>query len=1031
VAKLNPQSIENRSYGVIPLTGGSDFETSKALVEPGTLRDVLNYEVTSQGYDRSQGLLLYGGTYDAAVENMWFIGETEANSTLGGAGSFTLGGEVRWDTGTGTCIYWFEDGANSTRSLGLVEVSGTSPDLATTFYDIVTGTTFTLNDTRRAQKLEDATYAHDSSGVASTVTDYLTFINGVNTSLVASASAAWPYYKPYIPGTGAITGGFQFKDNIYCVRDYMGVGFQSGSNRPDLGNIITIDAFTGKVADVVLEAGAWEAGTAEGVIYLEPSSTGSNSETVFNAEVSSSDTITNTTLAETVGDVLATRHKNKGQLWKAQREGWSWIDLGHSIRFDTGTTQPNAQVLPIFVDQAPGFFADTGYVDPDTAVAVGDTGVYSAWNNVANVIGDDAAVADSLLSASGESQIIEVDFSDIIDSKDTKILGIEVDVECRQTVGTDVNISELRLINTATGAQYQSDNVADNQALDNTLTSYTFGGSTDLWGMVSIEDTDINAGDLAVRIQFQNTNGGSTRTVEVDYIKVKVHYIARGQVVYLNDGSTDVTTADLYAYDKHSGVWGSGTAAGYMTLHNVSDPTAVVAGLSIYTRASGGGDLIAKTTSNLTRNMFPSEAELDAENSRHENIEANFYEDENGNAIYGATGAGPAYQFDDLELFASIRTPVAPHLDKPRHVAFHKNHLALSIDAHILVSSVGSPNVFDTSADATTWPVRDNITGLIPVSGEALGAISRESTHALLGTSFVDFSVQNIKPNSGGIEYTDVDIFGPMYSDFNGITTLETTQRFGNFLPRPLTDKVSSWVRDRFQRRPSFELLDRRPVAAVPVRSKNQYRVYFGDGYILNVHVPVPVQSANEVPQPPQAMIGHLDPTSLSSTYVPTWIDSSVLSTGRERIVMGTADGSVWIVDGANGIQDTTGLNEVECYFTLNPVNGGFPQGAHQTYSMTLHGDFLQAQTITTSVGKDYLDVAGTEQTKTVGQYTDAPIFEAEPNYTDVDVNVFTDGLSLKVQTSMDGSKPHKFHTITHRFRLKGAGRDRTQSARG
>jgi hypothetical protein len=140
---ISPKDIENRSYSIVPLSGGLNFTESKALVQPGTLQDTLNYEVKSRGYSRAQGLLLYHGTYDASVENLWYIADINANLTLVGTG-FTLGGKVTWANGYGTCIYWEEVGSTY-KALGVVDVEGTAPAQTDTFTDAETGTTLSIS----------------------------------------------------------------------------------------------------------------------------------------------------------------------------------------------------------------------------------------------------------------------------------------------------------------------------------------------------------------------------------------------------------------------------------------------------------------------------------------------------------------------------------------------------------------------------------------------------------------------------------------------------------------------------------------------------------------------------------------------------------------------------------------------------------------------------------------------------------------------------------------------------------------------
>lgn len=1028
---VDTKVIENRNFGVVPFAGGLDLRESKALVRPGTLASCLNYEVTGRGYSRGQGLFLYGGTYDSAVESMWWIAETEANSTLVGSG-FTLGGEVTWEGGSGTCVYWNTDGLNSTRNLGVVDVVGESPTTATAFTDTDTSTVFTLTGARVAQELLSATYAHNGSAVAGTVTDYLTFMNSVNTALCASSSSTWPYYKPRIPGTGASTGGFQFRDSVYAARDYMGVGFEGGANEPIFDDTITIDGFTGTVSHYRLTSGNWESGDAAGVLYFIPSSVGSNSSATFSAEVDNGDTITNTTQGNTVGTVLSSGNKNAGFLWKASRQGWSLIDLGYSVKYNNGDVAFPAQVAPLFLDPANVDYIDSGYYTVTSGTAIGDTGIYAAWSNVANITADDGANATATLSPGQKSQILQGNPISFVNSERAQMVGIQVKVQASQSAGTDVRINSIKLVNNATGAtEYLSDNQTDLSTLTSTPTDYEFGGQINLWGYESIDPEDLQNQDISVQVQFENT-GASSRTVSVDAIWMRVHFTGKGTRVYFWDGTTNVANATIYSYDLHDGSFDTNDAEGYITLHDVVNPEAIVPGLEIYRNTTGSGTPYATTAGSAKRNVLPSEEELAAQNSKWVAQDGNFYENDDGEAVYTCTGASPAFFLDINDKFAFIRTPVAPDKDKPRHVEIHANHLALGLQSgHVLTSVISSPNDFDTANGASAHPYRDKVTGLASVAGNALGVMCQDSINLLVGTQDASitgandpFRVQNVTPKTGAIEYTIADVFGPMYADYQGVTTISTSDKFGDFEPGRLTAAIEPFTRDRLQRRPATELSSKRPVLAAPFRAKSQYRLYFGDGYFLTLYVGNPQQ-------PAEPCLGHYDPENLTDTYVPTWINSSILSAGRERVVMGTADGSVWIVDGANGIQDDSGLTEIGCHIELNPINTGYPQGAHKTYHFTVLGDFYTAETITASYGRDYLPVDQTSsRTKVVGDYSNAPILNPLTDYVTYYVTELSDAFSIRFDTTMDGSKPHTLHTGIHRYSRKGSARNNTQIPR-
>ena len=1023
---------------MIPLVQGCDFESSKAIVAPGTLQECMNYEVNSLGYERSQGLLVYNGTYDRSVDNMWYIADLDADALYSGV-SFDLGTTVTWNGGSGTCV--FSRSIGSLKELGLVNIVGEVPDTATVF-TAENGETFTLSGSRRGQLLVDPineTYATDPSTglpIAGTTTDYLAFIKVVNNLLSQATNTTWPHFKPGIPGVGPITGGFQFNDNVYAVKDYYCVYFQNGENEPNIGDTVSIGFDTFMIADYEITAGYFEAGNAIGYLYFRPADGTTHDKASWVITAATGGDIDNVTQSNKIAEVFTgvgfeDSWRKKGLLWKAEREGWKHIDTGYSLRFQNGTNPPNARVTPLYLSESVGAVQNTGWVQASN-VAQSGSASFATWSDLANIYADDGAYVTATLAAGQESKVIEVLFSDVVNAAFTDILGIEVRIEAGASANNAVRPNLVALIDnggTDLGPfQFKSLNLGSNEYLTTVDTNYQYGGQTDLWGFKGKTVEDINDGGLRIRFKVINDDGVS-RNVRIDDIAVKVHYVSRGQRVFFYDTNTsaDVAEGDIYSFDVHDGSWGGvdNNAFGWMSFHDVDTPSAVVAGLEMRTEASGGGLLIAETNSQFKYNLLPGSAELEREHSKYRTIKANFYENEDGEAIYGTNGVSPLFQFDGDEHFSFIRLPVAPEQDKPRHVQFHKNHLVVSANSHILISVVGSPTDFNTANDAVTFGVRDPITGLQSLPGDAMGILCEESIHALSGTYFNEFQVQNITPQSGAIEYTTADVMGPLFADFNGITNVNTTAAFGDFKTRPYTAAIYKWMSRRHQKTAGSLIDDTAPILSVAVRSKNQYRLYYEDGYIVSLGMP---QGSRDSSKP---MIGHYDPEFLTTDYVPTWIDSTVLSDGRERVVMGTKDGNVWIVDGANGIQGEGQLLEVPCWFTINPVNLGFIQGAHSTKGLTLYGDFMRAQNITYSVGYDYLPPSSTPRDITLGHYDEAPVLEAEVGYTDIYPKSYTDGFSLKLETTMDGSKPHRFHSLLQRANTKGAGRNNTQKSRG
>jgi hypothetical protein len=113
-----------------------------------------------------------------------------------------------------------------------------------------------------------------------------------------------------------------------------------------------------------------------------------------------------------------------------------------------------------------------------------------------------------------------------------------------------------------------------------------------------------------------------------------------------------------------------------------------------------------------------------------------------------------------------------------------------------------------------------------------LSIFCRKSIHALAGTTVDNFATQVLSPKIGAVEYTVTDMGFPVYANAYGIYTLAQTNQYGDYLGTPMSQDVSPWLRPRLVRKLTSP---KEVVVAWPVRSKNQYRLAFSDGYVLTM----------------------------------------------------------------------------------------------------------------------------------------------------------------------------------------------------
>lgn len=157
------------------------------------------------------------------------------------------------------------------------------------------------------------------------------------------------------------------------------------------------------------------------------------------------------------------------------------------------------------------------------------------------------------------------------------------------------------------------------------------------------------------------------------------------------------------------------------------------------------------------------------------------------------------------------------------------------------ISVVGKPYNFSGMEGASSWAIGDPVVGLLPLSGTLLGIFCQKSVWGISGTTVDNFATQVIAPRIGAIEYTIADMGFPVYANAYGIYTLSQTSEYGDYLGTPMSQDVSPWLRPRLLRKYTSR---KEVVAAWPVRSKNQYRLAFLDGFVLSMTLNAGSQTA-------------------------------------------------------------------------------------------------------------------------------------------------------------------------------------------
>lgn len=207
--------------------------------------------------------------------------------------------------------------------------------------------------------------------------------------------------------------------------------------------------------------------------------------------------------------------------------------------------------------------------------------------------------------------------------------------------------------------------------------------------------------------------------------------------------------------------------------------------------------------------------------AKHENQQGNFFGQRGTIRTYGCDGANRGYEFDGTYL-VPIATGASP--DTPKHLSVHKNYLFFSINSSLFYSEVGQPYRWVTGGEIA---VGDTISGLVQQPGSqgtgALSVFCRGIVFVLYGTDAAVFNLTPYNVGIGSIDYTQQNGGKTFYFSSEGVTSLQTTLDYGNFLAATLTARILPFI-----------VQERTLVScSTLMRLKNQYRIFFTDGYGL------------------------------------------------------------------------------------------------------------------------------------------------------------------------------------------------------
>lgn len=764
-----------------------------------------------------------------------------------------------------------------------------------------------------------------------------------------------------------------------------------------------------------------------------------------------------TSLFELDDMVYATRDNeagDAGKLYKttdlpdlAKDVEWEEIDLGLTLDFKNGRTNPltiyDKEFLDVEVEPSNPVLDKLGSEAESVATLdlVGSnlnvTTSTGAWANPEHALSDDnddvmstAFRQHASINVWYQTQLLRITDFDV--GKDASVFARVVGVKAEVAHGYKGTISGSGTMEFRMKSAHLTNVGGTDNKRDATVRSQTTADGDQFYTSILGSDTDDwNAGDPSIENFFDEdfgidlvfegryisgdiTTSSQGNRFYVRWVKLSVYFDDGSERVYFWNGTSDVAEADVLDTQVESGSWENDDAKGTFTLYNAVTPENIIPDLEIRSAPDGAGAYIADTDGVTTSGVFPTSTQINDENAFVQTIKSNFYMDEEKEAIYGVSGAGPAFTFDGTYM-RQVRSPVPKEKDKPRHIANHQDHLVLGFKSgSILVSVAGEPTLFDGVEGASEWGFGSRITGLLPLKGNALAVFTRDSTHAFIGNSLENFTTQYISKTSGALEYSMVNMGQPIYCDNFGISNIGVTEQYGDFNWNKLSRSISPWIQDAIQESSDFIYNYPEIVTALPVRYKNQYRLYFSDGTNLTMAMaPVP-----EGDFPMFTFHNYSEGNDFSENhFVPTASLSTVLSDGRELTMVGDKQGDIYVLEQGTGILTNSELIPYDSYITFNPFNGDMPVQNIKYNQTFIHLKHAGKQELTLSAGVNYLQPVPTTFTDTVEGVT--PLggihFDLVPDKIVAHLPSVTDGFSLKINSTSNGNLPHIVQAITYK----------------
>lgn len=449
-----------------------------------------------------------------------------------------------------------------------------------------------------------------------------------------------------------------------------------------------------------------------------------------------------------------------------------------------------------------------------------------------------------------------------------------------ERLANQVNNSSVRVLSEASNVLYTT------LASPGTIQVITTGSDQAYLVALNTPQTSTDRGRVTLRRSVHLKFSGGVPLAESNFIA--------GSLITIGTGA-DTTAAIVKNVELLSGTYAASTAAGWIEV--------------VIDRGLSGNNDYIQTTDDITIagitkladidqivwSTIPGSNKLHETGTRYQWITANFYGQSDTTEMYGATGASKGFwaqayhapitsspppgvtAVETLEYsWGNIWTDrVVTARDIPKYVAFHGGSLAFAIASSVVRSIAGVPYTFNGALGATETATGDDITGLLEATNDTLIIFGRRSIRRLTGYGTADLNLRTISTTAGAFDYTAVMLGSqPVFTGPAGISTLDQAEAYGDFAGVRVSDPVANSLVPKL----ITDWTDSEPggvAMALPVRSKNQYRLWISTGEVYTVTF------TNKGPKIMKSNYG-----LGSDVRVPLAWTSELADTGKERTMV-------------------------------------------------------------------------------------------------------------------------------------------------